>query len=161
MTESLQAPQNGLPEQLLPQAAYNLQRPLDHSLALRVSRKGYLSPQITMTEGAFEWVSLNGHHHRPNCFWLRSDRFEVKLEPIPAGSHPVETIDNEGPVPPAPRACFACARKDRKRTARGESRVRANGHRYLCGRQLATTRTCALRFVRSRHNRRAFFRAER
>ena len=74
---------------------------LDHAVTLRISMQGYLSQKITLTEGPFEWVSINGRHHG-SYFLLRSDHFEIKLEPTSVGSSaPVETIDKEGPLPPA------------------------------------------------------------
>lgn len=74
---------------------------LDHSLVLQISMDGYVSQRITLTEGPFEWISIN-NRHRGNYFLLRSDHFEIRLEPVSHGSRPVETIDNEGPMrPPA------------------------------------------------------------
>jgi hypothetical protein len=73
---------------------------LQHSLTARVSMNGYLSQQITMTEGPFEWVAVNGRHHG-NYFLLKSEHFEIKLDPISLGSTPVETIGHDGPLRPA------------------------------------------------------------
>lgn len=73
---------------------------LDHSMILRISKDGYLSQQLTLTEGPFEWVAVNGRHHG-NYFLLKSVRFDIKLEPAPIGSSPVETIGREGPLRPA------------------------------------------------------------
>jgi PEGA domain len=73
---------------------------LEHSLTARVSMNGYLSQQITMTEGPFEWVAVNGRHHG-NYFLLKSGRFDIKLDPVSSGSAPVETIGRDGPLRPA------------------------------------------------------------
>jgi hypothetical protein len=73
---------------------------LEHSLTLRISKDGYLSQQVTLTEGPYEWVSVNGHHHG-NYFLLKSSHFEIKLEPAPLGGNVVETINKEGPLHPA------------------------------------------------------------
>lgn len=70
---------------------------LEHSLILRISKEGYLSQQVTLTEGPYEWVSVNGHH-RGNYFLLKSSHFEIKLEPVPAGGNAIETINKEGPL---------------------------------------------------------------
>jgi hypothetical protein len=72
---------------------------LEHSLILRISKVGYLSQQITLTEGPYEWVSVTGKHHG-NYFLLKSGHFEIKLEPVPVGGNPMETINKEGPLRP-------------------------------------------------------------
>ncbi len=74
---------------------------LEHSLTVKISKEGYLSQQVTLTEGPFEWVSVNGKHHG-NYFLLKSDHFDIKLEPVPVGGNPVETINKEGPLPRPP-----------------------------------------------------------
>jgi PEGA domain len=72
---------------------------LEHSLTLRISKEGYLSQQVTLTEGPYEWVSVTGKHHG-NYFLLKSDHFEIKLDPAPVGGNAVETINKEGPLHP-------------------------------------------------------------
>ncbi len=73
---------------------------LDHSMTVRVSKNGYLTEQMTLTQGPFEWVAINVRHHG-NYFLLKSDRFDIKLDPVSYGSAPVETIGHEGPLHPA------------------------------------------------------------
>ena len=73
---------------------------LDHSMILRVSKDGYSTQQITLTEGPFEWVAVTGKHHG-NYFLLKSDHFALKLEP--AGLTTTETWpgdDRVGPIHP-------------------------------------------------------------
>jgi hypothetical protein len=53
---------------------------LEHAMILRVSKDGYASQQITITDGPLEWVALNGRHHG-NYFVLRSDHFQLQLTP--------------------------------------------------------------------------------
>ncbi|MFZ3217115.1 MAG: PEGA domain-containing protein [Candidatus Acidiferrales bacterium] len=53
---------------------------LEHAMILRISKEGYASQQITITDGPFEWVAVNGRHHG-NYFVLKSDHFEMKLTP--------------------------------------------------------------------------------
>jgi hypothetical protein len=78
---------------------------LQHSLTVRVSMSGYLSQQITMTEGPFEWVAVNGRHHG-DYFLLKSDHFELKLDPVAYAGTPVETIGHDGPLRPALATSF-------------------------------------------------------
>jgi PEGA domain-containing protein len=78
---------------------------LEHSMMARVSMDGYLAQQVTLTEGPFEWVAINGRHHG-NYFLLKSSHFEIKLDPTFHGSNPVETIGREGPLRPASAAAF-------------------------------------------------------
>jgi PEGA domain len=53
---------------------------LEHSMILRVSKDGYASQQIMITDGPFEWIAVSGKHHG-NYFVLKSDHFELKLAP--------------------------------------------------------------------------------
>jgi hypothetical protein len=76
---------------------------LDHSMTVRVSKSGYLTEQITLTQGPFEWIAVNGRH-RGNYFLLKSGRFDIKLDPVSNGSVPVETIGRDGPLHPSPAA---------------------------------------------------------
>ncbi len=74
---------------------------LEHSMVVRISKDGYLSQQITLTNGPFDWVAITGRK-RGTYFLLKSRRFEVRLDVAShgSGSH-VETIGNEGPMRPA------------------------------------------------------------
>lgn len=75
---------------------------LEHALTLKVSMEGYVTQQITMTEGPFEWVAVTGRHHG-NYFLLRSDHFNVKLEPVALKMSDESSSDLEhaGPLRPA------------------------------------------------------------
>ncbi|MGA7639600.1 MAG: PEGA domain-containing protein [Candidatus Acidiferrales bacterium] len=73
---------------------------LDHSMTLRISKDGYSTQQIALTEGPFEWVAVTGKHHG-NYFLLKSDHFALKLEP--AGLSAGEAWpgdDRVGPIHP-------------------------------------------------------------
>ncbi len=86
---------------------------LDHSMVVRISMQGYLAQQVTLTEGPFEWIAVTGRHHG-NYFLLKSDRFNIKLDPISYGSGgPVETTGREGPL----HAASAFRTDDRAPTA--------------------------------------------
>jgi len=76
---------------------------LDHSMTVRVSKSGYLTEQVTLTQGPFEWIAVNGRH-RGNYFLLKSGRFDIKLDPVSHGSTPVETIGRDGPLRPSSAA---------------------------------------------------------
>ncbi|HVB87116.1 MAG TPA: PEGA domain-containing protein [Candidatus Dormibacteraeota bacterium] len=76
---------------------------LDHAITLHVSKDGYLPEKITITNGPYQWVSINGRKHG-NYFLLKSSHIDIKLDPLSAGSgRPTETVDGEGPLAP-PRA---------------------------------------------------------
>ncbi len=51
---------------------------LEHAMTLRVSKDGYAAQQITITDGPFEWLTVNGKR-RGNYFVLKSDHFDMKL----------------------------------------------------------------------------------
>ena len=53
---------------------------LEHAMTLRISKDGYATQQITITDGPFEWIAVSGKHHG-NYFVLKSDHFEMKLSP--------------------------------------------------------------------------------
>jgi hypothetical protein len=76
---------------------------LDHSMTVKVSKDGYLTEKLTLTQGPFEWVAVNGRHHG-SYFLLKSGRFDIKLDPASYASVPVETIGHDGPMRPAPAA---------------------------------------------------------
>lgn len=73
---------------------------LDHSMTLRISKDGYSTQQILLTEGPFEWVAVSGRHHG-NYFLLKSDHFALKLQA--AGATTSETWPGDervGPIHP-------------------------------------------------------------
>ena len=73
---------------------------LDHSMTLRISKDGYSTQQIALTEGPFEWVAVTGKHHG-NYFLLRSDHFALKLEPAALTTSESWPGDNRvGPIHP-------------------------------------------------------------
>jgi PEGA domain len=77
---------------------------LEHPLVVRVSKSGYLSRQITLTIGPFQWVALTGRH-RGSYYLLKSTRFTLTLEAISDGNgQSIEMIGREGPINPAPAA---------------------------------------------------------
>jgi len=54
---------------------------LEHAMLLRVSRDGYATKEIPMTEGPMHWMAINGTYH--GDYWLlKTDHFDVVLEPL-------------------------------------------------------------------------------
>jgi hypothetical protein len=81
---------------------------LEHSMVVHLSKDGYLSQQITVTDGPFEWTAITGRK-RGTYFLIKAHHFEVRLDPASHGStEPAETIGNEGPM----RRAFAGPRSD-------------------------------------------------
>ncbi|HVB56053.1 MAG TPA: PEGA domain-containing protein [Candidatus Acidoferrales bacterium] len=73
---------------------------LEHAMVARVSKKGYLSRQITLTDGPFEWVAITGRR-RGSYFLLKSDHFAVSMEATAGEDDPaLEMSGREGPIPP-------------------------------------------------------------
>jgi hypothetical protein len=73
---------------------------LDHSMILRVSKDGYSPQQIALADGPFERVALKGEHYG-NYFLLKSDHFELKLEPAGLTSNETWPEDDRvGPIHP-------------------------------------------------------------
>jgi len=77
---------------------------LEHSMVVRISKDGYLSQQITLTNGPFDWVAITGRH-RGSYFLLKARHFDVRLDVGSRGSSgssgPAETIGSQGPMRPA------------------------------------------------------------
>jgi hypothetical protein len=74
---------------------------LDHAMVLTVSKDGYLTEKVTITNGPFVWTAINGRHHG-KYFLLKSAHFDIHLETLPAGKQRATgTIDRDGPLRPA------------------------------------------------------------
>ncbi|MGH9703442.1 MAG: trypsin-like peptidase domain-containing protein [Candidatus Acidiferrales bacterium] len=54
---------------------------LEHPMAVRLSKEGYASKEILLTDGPIVWRSINGKAHG-NYWLLKTDHLEVVLEPI-------------------------------------------------------------------------------
>jgi hypothetical protein len=50
-------------------------------MVARISRVGYATKELTLTEGPINWVSLNGRSHGDDWL-LKSGHFQVELQPI-------------------------------------------------------------------------------
>ncbi len=73
---------------------------LEHAMVARVSKKGYLSRQITLTDGPFEWVAITGRR-RGSYFLLKADHFAISMEAAAGEDDPaLEMTGREGPIPP-------------------------------------------------------------
>ena len=94
---------------------------LDHSLTLRISKDGYSTQQIALTEGPFEWVAVTGKH-RGNYFLLKSDHFALKLEPAALTTNETWPGDNRvGPIRPRSVAAPLLPEGDKPRGASSAS----------------------------------------
>lgn len=90
---------------------------LDHSMILRISKDGYSTQQIALTEGPFEWVAVTGKHHG-NYFLLKSDHFALKLEPAALTSNETWSGDERvGPIHPRNVAASLVQEADKTRGA--------------------------------------------
>jgi PEGA domain len=87
---------------------------LDHSMTVKVTLEGYVTEQVTLTQGPFEWVAINGRHHG-SYFLLKSASFNIKLDPVyhasaarPEAPSPA-TLAREGPIHPDPIAAITAS----------------------------------------------------
>jgi len=77
---------------------------LHYALLVKVYKDGYTSREMKITEGPFEWVSLNGRDH--GRYWLiKTSNVSVDLEPISAAYH------SSLRVPPAGNSMIASRRE--------------------------------------------------
>jgi serine protease Do len=54
---------------------------LEHDMVLRVSKDGYATKEIEMTQGPMRWMALNGTYH--GDYWLlKTDHFDVTMEKV-------------------------------------------------------------------------------
>jgi PEGA domain len=70
---------------------------LEHRMVLKVSKDGYALQQITLTDGPFDWIGVTGKHHG-KYFLLRSDHYELKLEPVAVARE--TSVGRVGPIHP-------------------------------------------------------------
>lgn len=74
---------------------------LERAMIMRVSLRGFVTQQITMTDGPLEWRGFNGRPHG-NYWLLKMPVFTVTLESADATreSSQEDTVDPAGPIPP-------------------------------------------------------------
>lgn len=54
---------------------------LDHPMVARLSLRGFVTHEVTLTEGPMDWIDLHGRHH--GQYWLfKSDHFHADLETV-------------------------------------------------------------------------------
>jgi len=76
---------------------------LEHPMTVRVSEKGYTSSEISLTEGPFEWIALNGRD-RGHYWLIKSKQINAALDQasdVFTGSvhTSLTVIKNESPRP--------------------------------------------------------------
>ena len=54
---------------------------LEHPIVARISLAGYVTRELTLTQGPMNWISLNGRN-RGEYWLLKTDHFEVDLQPL-------------------------------------------------------------------------------
>jgi S1-C subfamily serine protease len=79
-----------------------LSKRLSHPMTARITLEGYVSKEITLTEGQKEWVSSSGHKRYP-YYLLRSLSFHVRLEAIGEAAEDVLEVSVAGEKGAAPR----------------------------------------------------------
>lgn len=58
-----------------------LGRRLEHPMVARISLAGFITHEVSLTEGPMDWIDLHGRHH--GQYWLfKSDHFHVDLDTI-------------------------------------------------------------------------------
>lgn len=74
---------------------------LERAMVMRISLRGFVTQQITMTDGPLEWRGFNGRPHG-NYWLLKMPVFEVTLESAKGGreTSQEDDVDPAGPIPP-------------------------------------------------------------
>jgi PEGA domain len=70
---------------------------LEHAINARLSLAGYATLQMTLTEGPFEWTSINGRRHG-NYWLLKSEEFDFKLDASYANNGAEGELERPGPL---------------------------------------------------------------
>jgi hypothetical protein len=71
---------------------------LEHAMLLHIYKDGYAPQKVALTTGPFEWVAVTGRHHG-KYFLLKSDRFDITLEPASnSGDGTTEANARAGPI---------------------------------------------------------------
>lgn len=77
---------------------------LEHAMVAHIYKDGYAPQRLTLTSGPLEWVAVTGRHHG-KYFVLKSERFDIKLEPASERSvGSIEADGKEGPIQRHPNA---------------------------------------------------------
>jgi len=81
---------------------------LEHSMVMKVSKAGFRTREMTLTDGPIAWTDLKGRKHG-EYYILRTEAVEVTLDPLPPTlSGDGSEIEPVGPIRPA---------RERSRTA--------------------------------------------
>lgn len=72
---------------------------LEHALVARFTMAGYVTQEVTLTDGPLTWVAVNGKHEG-NYFVLKSDHFNIELEPrVKVADASFDAAQSAGPLP--------------------------------------------------------------
>jgi PEGA domain len=71
---------------------------LEHAMVARISSPGYVTQEVTLTDGPLVWVAINGRREG-NYFILKSDHFHIELEPRIKLVEGAFDAQNAGPLP--------------------------------------------------------------
>ncbi|MGH9683230.1 MAG: PEGA domain-containing protein [Candidatus Acidiferrales bacterium] len=73
---------------------------LKHEMVLRISKRGFATQRITLSDGPFVWKGLNGRR-RGNYWLLKQASFDVALESLSTGdADSFEEEEGAGPIYP-------------------------------------------------------------
>ncbi|MGH7836485.1 MAG: PEGA domain-containing protein [Candidatus Binataceae bacterium] len=74
---------------------------LERAMVMRISLRGFITQEITMTDGPLEWRGVSGKPHG-NYWQLKMPVFTVTLESAGAGreTSPGGNLNPAGPIPP-------------------------------------------------------------
>ncbi len=73
---------------------------LGHDMVLRISKRGFEAQKISITDGPFVWIGLNGRRHG-NYWLLKCASVDAVLEPLSTGAADAfEEEEGAGPIHP-------------------------------------------------------------
>lgn len=73
---------------------------LEHSMVMKISKPGFRTKQLTLTNGPFAWTDLRGRKHG-EYYVFKTEAVDVTLDPLPpTESDNGEEIERAGPIRP-------------------------------------------------------------
>ncbi|HUO33425.1 MAG TPA: PEGA domain-containing protein [Candidatus Acidoferrum sp.] len=74
---------------------------LEHSMVMKLSKPGFRTKEMTLTDGPIAWTDLRGRRHG-EYYILKSEAVDVTLDPLPpTESDDGSEIEPAGPIRPA------------------------------------------------------------
>ncbi|HTV59637.1 MAG TPA: PEGA domain-containing protein [Verrucomicrobiae bacterium] len=97
---------------------------LEHSMKMKLSKPGFRTKELTLTNGPFAWTDLRGRKHG-EYYVFKAEAVDVTLDPLPpTESDAGEQVERVGPI--RPRYAKSFTREDDETAGGGSVRVESD-----------------------------------